>query len=95
LRAMLTEVAWVFYRLNPWAKSFVDRIKPGDEVGKLLRIEHWQETAGAGCGAMLRDNTPMVCTAPGGNRVEEGRPGEDAATDSRAVVGAPPRDNAA
>ena len=58
LRGMLVEVAWIVYRLNPWAKSFVDRISRGMKSRKRIAIVALARKLLVRFWAMLRDNQP-------------------------------------
>ena len=73
LRGMLVEVAWMVWRHNPWAKSFVARVSRGMKLRKKIAIVALARKLLVILWAMLRDNKPwrggptMTCPAlPGG-----------------------------
>jgi transposase len=86
LRAMLTEVAWVVYRLNPWAKAFVDRISRGMKSRKRIAIVALARKLLVRFWAMLRDNTPWREPST------EGKNGEDRGHTADGCVVSPPED---
>jgi transposase len=58
LRGMLVEVAWMVYRHNAWAKSFVTRISRGIKARKKIAIVALARKLLVILWAMLRDNRP-------------------------------------
>lgn len=58
LRGMLVEVAWMVYRHNTWAKSFVARISRGIKTRKKIAIVALARKLLVILWAMLRDNRP-------------------------------------
>ena len=58
LRGMLVEVAWMVWRHNPWAKSFVARISRGMKLRKKIAIVALARKLLVILWAMLRDNAP-------------------------------------
>ncbi len=58
LRGMLVEVAWMVWRHNPWAKSFVARISRGMKLRKKIAIVALARKLLVILWAMLRDNKP-------------------------------------
>ena len=63
LRGLLVEVAWCVYRLNPWAKAFVQRVSRGMKSRKRIAIVALARKLLVMLWAMLRDNQPW--RAPG------------------------------
>ena len=88
LRGMLVEVAWMAYRHNAWAKSFVERVSRGMKQRKKIAVVALARKLLVRLWAMLRDNTawrdPTVCA----NQGEDGR----CAAGGRGV--SPPEDTA-
>jgi transposase len=89
LRGLLVEVAWIVYRLNPWAKAFVDRVSRGMKSRKRIAIVALARKLLVMLWAMLRDGTPW--REPG----EEGRNGEDRGRTAGGCGCSPPEDTAA
>ena len=58
LRGMLTEVAWMVYRHNPWARDFVNRVSRGVKGRKKIAIVALARKLLVKLWAMLRDNKP-------------------------------------
>ena len=58
LRGMLIEVAWVVWRKNPWAQSFVARVSRGMKSRKKIAIVALARRLLVKLWAMLRTNTP-------------------------------------
>ena len=58
LRGMLVEVAWMVWRHNDWAKSFVARISRGMKLRKKIAIVALARKLLVRCWAMLRDGKP-------------------------------------
>src|SRR2546423_10462547 len=58
LRGLLVEVAWCVYRLNPWAKAFVQRVSRGMKSRKRIAIVALARKLLVMLWAMLRDNQP-------------------------------------
>jgi len=58
LRGMLVEVAWMVWRHNAWAKSFVARISRGMRLRKKIAIVALARKLLVILWAMLRDNVP-------------------------------------
>lgn len=58
LRGLLVEVAWMVYRYNAWARSFVDRVSRGMKNRKKIAIVALARKLLVMLWAMLRDNTP-------------------------------------
>jgi transposase len=58
LRGMLVEVAWMVWRHNDWAKSFVARISRGMKLRKKIAIVALARKLLVILWAMLRDNAP-------------------------------------
>ena len=58
LRGMLVEVAWMVWRHNDWAKSFVARISRGMKLRKKIAIVALARKLLVILWAMLRDNKP-------------------------------------
>jgi transposase len=58
LRGILTEVAWMVYRHNPWAKAFVDRVSRGIKARRKIAIVALARKLLIRLWAMLRDNKP-------------------------------------
>ena len=63
LRGMLVEVAWMVYRHNDWAKSFVARISRGMKLRKKIAIVALARKLLVILWAMLRDNAPWRASA--------------------------------
>jgi transposase len=57
LRGMLTEVAWMVYRHNEWAKAFVDRVSRGVQSRRRIAIVALARKLLTILWAMLRDGT--------------------------------------
>jgi transposase len=57
LRGMLIEVAWMVYRHNAWARSFVERISRGMKLRKKIAIVALARRLLVKLWAMLRDGT--------------------------------------
>jgi transposase len=64
LRGMLVEVAWMVYRHNDWARSFVARISRGMKLRKKIAIVALARKLLVILWAMLRDNQPWRAAAP-------------------------------
>jgi transposase len=58
LRGMLVEVAWVVWRHNDWAKSFVARVSRGMKLRRKVAIVALARKLLVILWAMLRDNAP-------------------------------------
>jgi transposase len=71
LRGMLVEVAWLVWRHNDWAKSFVARISRGMKLRKKIAIVALARKLLVILWAMLRKNAPWREMAP---RDRAGRP---------------------
>ena len=57
LRGLLVEVAWMAYRHNAWAKSFVQRVSRGMKQRKKIAVVALARKLLVRLWAMLRDNT--------------------------------------
>ena len=64
LRGMLVEVAWMVWRHNDWAKSFVARVSRGMKLRKKIAIVALARKLLVILWAMLRDNKPWRTPAP-------------------------------
>jgi transposase len=64
LRGMLVEVAWMVWRHNDWAKSFVARISRGMKLRKKIAIVALARKLLVILWAMLRENQPWRALAP-------------------------------
>ena len=64
LRGMLVEVAWMVWRHNDWAKSFVARVSRGMKLRKKIAIVALARKLLVILWAMLRDNKPWRQAAP-------------------------------
>lgn len=64
LRGMLVEVAWMVWRHNAWAKSFVARISRGMKLRKKIAIVALARKLLVILWAMLRDNAPWRGDVP-------------------------------
>jgi transposase len=64
LRGLLVEVAWMVYRHNDWARSFVARISRGMKQRKKIAIVALARKLLVILWAMLRDNKPWRALAP-------------------------------
>jgi transposase len=64
LRGMLVEVAWMVWRHNAWAKSFVARISRGMKLRKKIAIVALARKLLVILWAMLRDNAPWRGESP-------------------------------
>jgi transposase len=64
LRGMLVEVAWMVWRHNAWAKSFVARISRGMKLRKKIAIVALARKLLVILWAMLRDNAPWSGKSP-------------------------------
>src|SRR4051794_35213494 len=58
LRGLLVEVAWMAYRYNAWARSFVERVSRGIKQRKKIAVVALARKLLVRLWAMLRDNTP-------------------------------------
>jgi hypothetical protein len=76
----------VVYRLNPWAKAFVDRISRGMKSRKRIAIVALARKLLVRFWAMLRDNTPWREPST------EGKNGEDRGHTADGCVVSPPED---
>jgi transposase len=65
LRGMLVEVAWMVWRHNAWARSFVARISRGMKLRKKIAIVALARKLLVILWAMLRDKAPWREKAPG------------------------------
>jgi len=63
LRSMLVEAAWVVYRHNDWAKTWVAKISRGSKARRKIAIVALARRLLTILWAMLRDNQPF--RAPG------------------------------
>jgi transposase len=64
LRGMLVEVAWLVWRHNDWAKSFVAKVSRGMKLRKKIAIVALARKLLVILWAMLRDNKPWRQMAP-------------------------------
>ena len=64
LRGMLVEVAWMVWRHNDWAKSFVARISRGMKLRKKIAIVALARKLLVILWAMLKNNQPWRALAP-------------------------------
>jgi transposase len=64
LRGMLVEVAWMVWRHNAWAKSFVARVSRGMKLRKKIAIVALARKLLVILWAMLRENKPWRHMAP-------------------------------
>lgn len=64
LRGMLVEVAWMVWRHNDWAKSFVARISRGMKLRKKIAIVALARKLLVILWAMLKNNQPWRAPAP-------------------------------
>jgi transposase len=69
LRGMLVEVAWMVWRHNAWAKSFVARISRGMKLRKKIAIVALARKLLVILWAMLRDHTPWQGESPPAVRI--------------------------
>jgi transposase len=59
LRSMLVEAAWVVWRHNAWARSFVQKVSRGSRARRKIAIVALARRLLIICWAMLRDGTPF------------------------------------
>ena len=64
LRGMLIEVAWVVWRKNAWAKSFIARVSRGMKSRKKIAIVALARRLLVKLWAMLRTHTPWRESGP-------------------------------
>lgn len=73
LRGMLVEVAWMAYRHNAWAKSFVERVSRGMKQRKKIAVVALARKLLVRLWAMLRDNTAWRDPTAHANKGADGR----------------------
>jgi transposase len=73
LRGMLVEVAWMAYRHNAWARSFVQRVSRGMKQRKKIAVVALARKLLVRLWAMLRDNTAWRDPTMLKNKGEDGR----------------------